>query len=651
MNRAILLLMLGLSLAPVLCWAADPKAEEAKAIAAIEKLDGSVTFDENSPGRPVIGVNLCGYESPVKAGDAVMEHIKGLNQLRDLDLSGTRVTDAGLSNIKGLSRLQRLVLSTKVTDAGLVNLRELNQLKALGLGWTQVTDAGIVNLRGPTRLQRLVLSQTKVTDKGLVNLKEMNHLQYLFLDHTQIADGGLVYLKGMNQLQELNLEGTKVTDVGLENLTLLSKLKTLSFYKTNVTGTGLRNLTGLNQFRELHLGGAKLTDAGLVHLKGMIQLDSLWINDSPVTDIVVTYLEKLPHIRHLGFWGTEITDEGIRRLRAALPACGIGWRPNRKLVLDCFPERARPLFVGSMPSLAAEKIQGERIAKAIGDPVEVAVVACRALGAMDASWNFVEADQRLALHTGRTVSGEDFLKALRRLRGDHRGELGAARFCFNEGYDMKIPEADRSEWTNYLARTALEYGDDCNKWSIVRRLGKLNDRNIRALLRQIARGEIAKEVTPWTTGNHEPGLRGTAYVGLARQGDESIREEVTKLLAEVPAGPDRAALEVCLALLGDAKFIKANHFRFQSYVIGYAAIQAIEKFGGREGVDVLVKAGIDHPWAAVNKEAALAIQRITGQTWFKNPESEMAWDHSKDIEKWWEEHGANFVEARRSEKR
>ncbi len=47
MNRAILLLLtLGLSLAPVLCWAAEPKTEEAKAIAEIEKLGGKVTRDE-----------------------------------------------------------------------------------------------------------------------------------------------------------------------------------------------------------------------------------------------------------------------------------------------------------------------------------------------------------------------------------------------------------------------------------------------------------------------------------------------------------------------------------------------------------------------------------------------------------------------------
>ena len=476
MNR-ILLPLLGLLLAPVLCWAAEPKAEEAKAIAEIEKLGGRVTRDEESPGRPVVAVDFCDWESSMKACDAAMRHLKGLTKLRKLNLSGTRVTDNGLLNLKGLNRLE-----------------------VLGLGWTKITDTGLenLNLKGLNRLQRLILSQTQVTDNGLVNLKGMNHLQYLFLDHTHVADAGLVYLQGMNQLQELNLEGTKVTDAGLvhlkdlnqlqelnlsetpvadgglENLALLSKLQTLSLRKTNVTGAGLRNLEGLKRLKSLDLGN-HITDAGLAHLKGMIQLESLWLHDSPVTDVGVTYLEKLQHLQVLGFAGTEVSDEGVRRLRVALPYCTIAWHPRRKLVLDCFPDRVRPLFVGSMPSLEAEKTQGERIAKAIADPGEAAVAACRALGAMDASWNFIEEDQRLALHVGRTVSGEDFLKALHRLRGDRRGELGAARFCFDERYDVKIPEAERSEWTTYLARTALEYGNNCNRWSIVRRLGKLND--------------------------------------------------------------------------------------------------------------------------------------------------------------------------------
>ena len=76
MNR-IAMLLLALSLAPVLCWAAEPKADEAKAIAEIQKLGGKVTRDEKSPGKPVIHVFF---------------------------LSGSHVTDAGLEHLNRFTK-------------------------------------------------------------------------------------------------------------------------------------------------------------------------------------------------------------------------------------------------------------------------------------------------------------------------------------------------------------------------------------------------------------------------------------------------------------------------------------------------------------------------------------------------------------------
>jgi hypothetical protein len=49
----------------------------------------------------------------------------------------------GLANLKGLTRLEELNLSrTKVTDAGLAHLKGLTGLKELSLYGTGVTDRG-----------------------------------------------------------------------------------------------------------------------------------------------------------------------------------------------------------------------------------------------------------------------------------------------------------------------------------------------------------------------------------------------------------------------------------------------------------------------------------------------------------------------------
>jgi internalin A len=76
------LLVLGLLLAPVLCWAAEPNPDQAKAIAWIEKLGGKVTVDEKSPGKPVNSVNL----RHTKVSDTELDHLRGLPQLQRLSL-------------------------------------------------------------------------------------------------------------------------------------------------------------------------------------------------------------------------------------------------------------------------------------------------------------------------------------------------------------------------------------------------------------------------------------------------------------------------------------------------------------------------------------------------------------------------------------
>ncbi len=99
MNRILFpLLMLALSPAPVVSWAAEPNEDQAKAIAEIEKLGGKVTVDEKSPGKPAISVDLTGPQ----VTDTALIHLKGLTNLQSLELWHTKVTDAGL-NLKQAS--------------------------------------------------------------------------------------------------------------------------------------------------------------------------------------------------------------------------------------------------------------------------------------------------------------------------------------------------------------------------------------------------------------------------------------------------------------------------------------------------------------------------------------------------------------------
>ena len=161
MNRIMLpMLLLGLSLSPVLCWAAETSADKAKAIAEIERLGGKVTVNDRSPDKPVIGVDL----SYTTVTDAAMEYLMDLTDLQSLNLYHTKVTGAGLTHLKGLTKLQSLDLGeTKVTDAGLEHLKGLTELRSLNFQsvnfayYSEVGDSGLEQLKGLTQLQTLNL--------------------------------------------------------------------------------------------------------------------------------------------------------------------------------------------------------------------------------------------------------------------------------------------------------------------------------------------------------------------------------------------------------------------------------------------------------------------------------------------------------------
>ena len=93
-------------------------------------------------------------------------------QVWDLNLAGSKVTDAGLAPVAQLTNLRRLRLEkTAVTDAGLEHLKGLANLEYLNLYGTGVTDAGLVHLEGLKNLKNLYLWQSKVTDAGVAKLK------------------------------------------------------------------------------------------------------------------------------------------------------------------------------------------------------------------------------------------------------------------------------------------------------------------------------------------------------------------------------------------------------------------------------------------------------------------------------------------------
>ncbi len=125
-----------------------------------------------SPDHPFVhidAINLGGScdDEAIHALNSLAGHVAGLN------LSRTRVGDAGLQLIASMPHLTHLNLSrTRVADEGLVHLKSLRYLEYLNLFGTRVTDDGLLHLHTFPALKNLYLWQTGTTVDGLERFRQ-----------------------------------------------------------------------------------------------------------------------------------------------------------------------------------------------------------------------------------------------------------------------------------------------------------------------------------------------------------------------------------------------------------------------------------------------------------------------------------------------
>jgi hypothetical protein len=122
---------------------------ERQAVAAIERLDGSVYRDLGTPGEPTFIVT---FHRPVS--NAELKLLEALPVLKSLSVTG-------------------------ITNDDLAYLSTLKRLEQLSIQNSPITDADLKLFMGRLNLRRVYLSNTKVTSAGTARLKE--GLPYAFV--------------------------------------------------------------------------------------------------------------------------------------------------------------------------------------------------------------------------------------------------------------------------------------------------------------------------------------------------------------------------------------------------------------------------------------------------------------------------------------
>jgi hypothetical protein len=256
--------------------------------------------------------------------------------IKSLNCEAFRITDRDLKPLTQTWRLRDLNISeTGVTDAGMVYLQNL-PLLALELAEVELTDKGLERVSQVSSLLRLDLEGTKVTDGGIAKLRRLAHLVTLRLDATRVTDAGLTPLVGLPALENLMVGQTSITDKGLAEIAKMRNLIYLNVHGTRVSHEGIKHLVDLKYLGRLSLAFTGVSDRDIEPLAQMKNIEILDLRGTAITERSLLVLDKMPHLREVTLGKCpNLRVNAIRKFARAHPHVGL-LSENIDLQPSCF---------------------------------------------------------------------------------------------------------------------------------------------------------------------------------------------------------------------------------------------------------------------------------------------------------------------------
>jgi len=305
--------------------------------------------------------------------DSSLKRIGQLENIQELNLDSSRITDRGLQYLKPLKKLKSLNLSNLVrtqasrvsrrkrgefspgglTDAGMVHLQQIPTLESLDIRLSQVTNRGLSHLLGLGALSHLALPE-KVDDDGLALVSQIGSLNSLDVNSCFITDVGVTHLLKMQQLESLRIDATYIPvealarlktlpnlsslavtfgDVDNETLMVLKTFDSLTELECAFSGIGdleVTHFSDMKRLRVVNLAGTEITDQALAHLKSLGQLEELILFSTQISDVGLAHLAELTELKTLNLGNTRITDAGLVYLKSLSKLEQLGLESNFK---------------------------------------------------------------------------------------------------------------------------------------------------------------------------------------------------------------------------------------------------------------------------------------------------------------------------------
>lgn len=323
-----------------------PRKPDRSAIAEIEKREEHIgvvkSFAGSVPGQRRDSLLASLSEVPAE-----------LFTIRELDLSGSPVTEAGLMHLARMPLVEAIDVShLTFSEAVLIGLRELPRLRKLTMLKARFpTGPSLAAIGQLPHLEQLTLSETQITDADLAGLRDMPHLRELHLDVTPLTDAAFEHLATLTQLEVLTISQAAITSRGLQKLcgSVGSQLRILDVHQTAAGRNGFAALSGLTALEELDASQAQVGDdslrgwrsppklrklvlarnafsnSSLPGILGSPDLEELNLQKVPgISDQGLNYLVKKLSLRMLQLDQTGVTLQSAQKLKQMMPETRVG---------------------------------------------------------------------------------------------------------------------------------------------------------------------------------------------------------------------------------------------------------------------------------------------------------------------------------------
>ncbi len=165
-----------------------------------------------------------------------LEKLIAAKTLDTLSLDGSSVTSEVFPALAKLPALRNLDLSrTQISDAGLGVLAELPKLHTLNLSGASIQGDGIAGLAKAPALDTLNLRGAELGPKAFEGLGRLEQVRYLILDQIDLSSADFAKLAGMKGLRRLDLAKCQITDNNARSLGSLTGLTYLHLRENSVS--------------------------------------------------------------------------------------------------------------------------------------------------------------------------------------------------------------------------------------------------------------------------------------------------------------------------------------------------------------------------------------------------------------------------------